>query len=46
MLGVFMQTAAVQIRPCPDGEHQKNLQAHPVLEQELRREDVISEPYA
>lgn len=40
-----MQTAAVQVRPCPDGEHQKNLQAHPMLERELRPERVTSERY-
>lgn len=40
-----MQTAAVQIRPRPDGEHQKNLQAHPLLERELRPERVTSERY-
>lgn len=42
---VFMQTAAVQIRPCPDGEHRKNLQAHPLSEQELRPEQAVSERY-
>jgi len=43
VLAVFTQTTAVQIRPHPDGEHQKNLQAHPVLEQELRPDRVTPE---